>query len=114
MLSTREERFIDVQQEIDTLCQEFGINLELVTYEHDTLAAEELEFARITVPLQGGYAALRRFLEAVEGSEKFLVVERIALGQGKDGGVLLQLNITLTTYFNAPADAMRLDRGRRA
>ena len=54
------------------------------------------------VPLQGGYAALRQFLNAVEESDKFLLVERVVLAQGQDGGVLLQLNITLTTYFDAP------------
>ena len=61
----------------------------------------------ITVPLEGGYSALRRFLQAVEHSSKFLLVERVALGKGKEGGVLLQLNITLATYFNAPEERLR-------
>ena len=55
----------------------------------------------------------------MEHSAKFLLVERVALGKGKDGGVMLQLNITLATYFNAPEDVLRQNqrpqgRGRRA
>ena len=65
----------------------------------------------MNVPLEGGYPALRRFLQAVEQSDKFLIVERVALAKGKEGGVMLQLNITLATYFNAPADV--IERKRR-
>jgi hypothetical protein len=59
----------------------------------------------MVLPLEGGYASLRGLLEAVERSDKFLVVERVTIGQGRDGGVLLQLNVTLATYFDAPETA---------
>ena len=71
----------------------------------------------MTVPLEGGYANLRRFLQAVEVSDKFLVVERVALGEGKRGGAMLQLSITLATYFDAPERYKRgkeRERRRRA
>ncbi len=102
VLSTREKRMIEVQAEIADLCQKFNIDLDLVSYDHGELKAEALDVQRMTVPLQGGYAALRGFLQAVESSDKFLVVEKVVLGQGKDGGVLLELQITLATYFDSP------------
>jgi len=54
------------------------------------------------VPLEGGYHNLRGFIQAVESSSQFLVIERVVLVRSKEGGVLLQLNITLATYFDAP------------
>jgi hypothetical protein len=102
VLSTRSKRMVEVQSEVERLCRDFNIALELVNYDYPDLPAEQLEGVRMIVPLQGGYAALRKFLNAVEESEKFLLVERVVLAHGLDGGVMLQLNITLTTYFDAP------------
>ena len=83
----------------------------MAEYRHD----EKLDRLVITVPLEGGYVSLRNFLRAVEHSSKFLLVERVALGKGKEGGVLLQLNITLATYFNAPEHMLSPEQkpGRR-
>lgn len=112
VLSTREERMVDVQRELQRLCGQFNIDFESVTYDSEALLGQELDKLIMVVPLQGNYANLRRFLQAVEGSEKFLLVERVALAEGKEGGVLLQLNITLTTYFNTPTAEERATRRR--
>jgi Tfp pilus assembly protein PilO len=107
VLATRSERMVEVQKELKELTRQFGIDLLSVNYNNEILYDEKLERFQITVPLEGGYSALRRFLQAVEHSSKFLLVERVALGTGKEGGVILQLNITLATYFNAPEDMLR-------
>lgn len=104
VLSTRAARMVDVQRELERLCSAFRIDLESVAYDNDLLPEEELERFAMEVPLEGGYANLRRFLQAVENSESFLVVERVALGEGKEGGVKLLLNITLAAYFDMPAE----------
>jgi Tfp pilus assembly protein PilO len=106
VLSTRSQRMVAVQSELDDLSKQFGIDLESVSYDNEILVDEKLDRFVTTVPLEGGYSALRRFLQAVEHSSRFLLVERVALGKGKEGGVLLQLNITLATYFNAPEDLL--------
>ena len=62
------------------------------------------------VPLAGGYTNLRKFIQSVESSDNFLVIERVALGTGKTADVV-ELNITLATYFIAPdADLERLGK----
>jgi Tfp pilus assembly protein PilO len=103
VLSTRNKRMVDVQRELERLCGQFNIDFNSVTYDNELLLGQELDKMIMIVPLQGNYASLRRFLQAVEGSDKFLLVERVALAEGKEGGVMLQLSITLATYFNAPA-----------
>ena len=102
VLSTRAARMVEVQREVERLCGQFNIDFNSVTYDHELLPGQELDKMIMLVPLQGNYASLRKFVQAVEGSDKFLLVERVALAEGKEGGVMLQLSITLATYFNAP------------
>lgn len=102
VLSTRRKNMIEVQYELARLARQFSINMERVQYENEVLEDEALERMAMVVPLAGGYANLRKFVQAVEQSKKFLVLERVALETGQDGGVLLQLNITLATYFDSP------------
>lgn len=114
VLSTRELRLVAVQRELARLCDQFNIDLQTVTMDHNDLLDEELDRMVMVVPLQGGYANLRKFLQAVESSEEFLLVEKVGLGKGKEGGVMLQLNITLATYFDLPEDVKRkLEKRRR-
>jgi hypothetical protein len=114
VLSTRPRRMISVQAELEQLTNSFQINLEQVQYENENLPEEGLVRFAMVVPLQGGYQNLRNFLSAVEESDKFLVIERVALGTGPEGGVILQLNITLATYFELPQGQMRASTGGRA
>jgi Tfp pilus assembly protein PilO len=101
ILSTRQRRMIAVQLEIAKLVKEFGIALERVQYENESVDNGALERFAIVVPLAGGYSNLRKFIQAVETSDNFLVIERVALGAGKSSD-LVELNITLATYFIAP------------
>lgn len=110
VLSTRQRRMIDVQLEITNLAKKFGIAAERVQYENSTIENEQLERFGSVIPLAGGYTNLRKFIQAVESSQNFLVIERVDLGSGKTGDSV-DLNITLATYFIAPdAD---LDFGKK-
>ena len=101
VLSTRQRRMIGVQLEVAKLAREFGIALDRVRYETEALDEGALERFAIIVPLTGGYSNLRKFMQSVESSDNFLVVERVALGTGKSQDIV-ELNITLATYFIAP------------
>lgn len=111
VLSTRQRRMIGVQLEIAELLKEFGISFDRVQYENEPLENEALERFGIVVPLEGGYSSLRRFIQAVEKSENFLVIERVQLGTGRVQDVV-ELDITLATYFIAP-DAKLENLGRK-
>lgn len=113
VLSTRNERLVEVQQELAALCDEFGIQLDSVGYDDLMLIDEELDRLGMNVPLEGSYANLRQFLHAVESSNKFLIVERVSLAQGKEGGTSLSLNISLATYFAAPEQVIARSKAQR-
>ncbi len=102
---------IAVQLEVSKLLHEFGIAYNRVQYENEELENGALERFATVVPLAGGYANLRKFLQSVESSDSFLVVERVTLGNGKSGDVV-DLDITLATYFIAP-DAKLDNFGKR-
>jgi Tfp pilus assembly protein PilO len=118
VLSTRQKRMIEVQYELARLARQFNINMERVQYENEVLEDESLERMAMVVPLAGGYSSLRKFVQAIEQSDRFLVLERVALEQGQEGGVMLQRNLTLATYFDSPEmraidDAKRPPKTRR-
>ncbi len=113
VLSTRKARMVEVQAELDALCRAFHIDLDSVNYSHELLLNEGLDRLEMVVPLQGGYSNLRQFLQAVESSDKFLLVERVALARGQQGGRLLDLNIALVTYFTAPQELIDAETGAR-
>jgi hypothetical protein len=113
ILSTRNDRLVDVQAELAYLCERFQIPLESVASDSEMLLDEGLDRFSMNVPLEGNYQNLRKFLQAVEESERFLVVERVSLARGKEGGRGLNLNITLATYFTAPMDLVERQRALR-
>lgn len=110
ILATRNERLVEVQLEVASLCEQFGIAYDSIAMDNELLLDEELDRLSMTVPLEGNYANLRKFLQAVENSDKFLVVERVSLAVGKEGGRSLSLNIALATYFTAPEDLVARKR----
>jgi Tfp pilus assembly protein PilO len=115
ILSTRSRRMIATDLEFTRIARQFKVEFARIQYENEILDDEAIERYAIVVPLAGGYSSLRRFIQAVESSERFLVVERVALAQGEDGGSLLQLNITLATYFDHPPSREKQERvDRRA
>lgn len=103
VLATRETRMIGAQFEVAELCERFGVDWDTVSIDNELLQGEELDRMVMTVPLEGGYANLRRFLQAVETSDQFLVVEQVGLAEAHEGGSMLQLNVAIATYFDAPA-----------
>ncbi len=102
ILSTREEGLVEIQQEMTRLCAQFRIDINTVSSRNEILREEGLDRFAMVVPLEGGYANLRRFLQAVEASEKFLVVESVSLDGAVRGSSSsnLHLNITVASYFS--------------
>ena len=106
VLSTRDLRLVQVHAELESLCNQFKIDLETIDYSNKVLLEEGIDQHGMDVPLTAGYGNLRQFLHAVESSSEFLVVESIKLRQGEVG---LELRINMVTYFEAsPAELQRL------
>lgn len=101
VLSTKQERLISFQREIREIAQKYNVNLEAISYPRETLANKVTKLSA-AMPLAGSYENLRSFLETIERSENFIVIESIQLSNSKEGGVILSLTIVLSTYFVDP------------
>ena len=68
-----------------------------------------------TMPLTGSYESLRQFMDTIERSENFIVIESIQIANSKEGGIILSLLIQLSTYFIDPdlSDQEVTGRGRQ-
>lgn len=101
VLSTKQERLIDFQREIREIAQKFNINMEAISYPREILANKVTKLGA-AMPLTGSYENLRSFLETIERSENFIIIESIQLSSSKEGGVILSLTVSLSTYFVDP------------
>lgn len=101
VLSTKQERLISFQRELREIAQKYNINMEAISYPRETLANKVTKLSA-SMPLAGSYENLRSFLETIERSENFIVIESIQLSNSKEGGVILSLTIVLSTYFVDP------------
>ena len=102
ILGTKQERSIEIQKEIADIATQFKISPESVSYVNGDLVDDGLEKFEIDLPIAGDYNDLRSFIARIENSKDFLIVDRISLSGTKEGGLNLQLNIAVSTYFNAP------------
>jgi len=102
ILGTKDTRMIRIQREVRTIASSLGMDPETIAYQGEILDKVGLARFAINVPLVGDYRNLRQFINKIEKSGNFLIVESVTLGGAKDGGALLDLNIRLSTYFDSP------------
>src|SRR5262245_11135460 len=102
VLSTKQHRLISFQREIRGIADQFKINVETITYPRETYPKDKVTKFSATMPLTGSYENLREFIDTIEHSENFIVIEGIQLANSKEGGVILGLSIQLSTFFVDP------------
>ncbi len=117
VLGTKESRMIQIQREVRSIAGSFGLDPETINYQRELLDKVALVRFQINVPLVGDYRNLRQFINKIENSQNFLMIDGVSLGGAKDGGALLDLNIQLSTYFKsseiAPPPPAKATPGKR-
>ncbi len=99
VLATKEKRLISFQREIRQIAKKYNINLESISYPRESYPKDKVTKLSAVMPLTGSYENLRSFIDTIEKSENFIVIEAIQLTNAREGGVILSLNIMLSTYF---------------
>jgi Tfp pilus assembly protein PilO len=100
-LSSKGERMTAIQREIRKLARDKRLDPERISYTVSAVRDTGLVRFGISFPLEGPYATLQDFIEEVEASENFLIVQDITLDETQQGPNL-KLQIELVTYFQAP------------
>ena len=102
VLSTKSERFISFQREVRDIAGKYNINVDAISYPREAFPKDKVTKLSAVMPLAGSYESLREFIHTIEKSPSFIVIESIQLANSTEGGVILGLNITLSTYFVDP------------
>jgi Tfp pilus assembly protein PilO len=89
--------------DLSALATETGLTYGSSIFEPEEVEDSPLMRYRTDVNLTGEYAGIRRFLYRLDTSEKFYVVERVALGQSgqlQSGGGSLEVVLQVATYYS--------------
>jgi type IV pilus assembly protein PilO len=87
----------DIRLELESLAQSLEIKKENFTYNYEPLPDFNLQQFRLGVPVEGNYRNIRRFINSIERSKHFLILERVDLSEQKSD--ILNLDFQLSTYL---------------
>lgn len=99
-LRRKEEGLVDILGAVEGLAKKFRVKKESIQYHHEIIEEDKVILFEITFPLRGSYANLRRFINQIENSKYFLIIDRVELSNPEEKGYNLKLNIKLSTYFS--------------
>jgi Tfp pilus assembly protein PilO len=55
----------------------------------------------MTLPVEGSYSSIRKFLNLLESRPKFIIVDSMALDSEREGTGLIRMEMRLITLFGA-------------
>src|SRR5262249_36300451 len=90
VLGSTQENLVPVQREVIDIATECRISPGIVSYDNKENDENGIEEFGVSVPVEGDYGDLRRFIAKLESSKSFLIVDGIQLTGTKEGGLTLQ------------------------
>jgi Tfp pilus assembly protein PilO len=91
----------ELLEELDGVCSEAGLLRNRVTYRMDSEQSFGMQRLGITLPIEGTYANIRTFINILENTSKFIIVDSMALVSEREGTGVLRLDVNLSTLFVA-------------
>ncbi|MCP4656263.1 MAG: hypothetical protein GY856_12695 [bacterium] len=102
--STEAERFTRVVQQVKRLAREAGLNPTSFSYPEDEIEEWDLSKREIVFQVQGTYDQLRTFINSLELTDQFLILEKVALNEtgAHKSNPTLGISLTISTVFVTP------------
>ena len=100
ILGTKASRLTAILKERQDIGNQFGVLPTRVRYSSDQVRDLPIEQFRMAFPLAGTYESLRFFIDTVEHSSNFFIIEDIELDSASQQGDELQMRITVSTFFH--------------
>jgi Tfp pilus assembly protein PilO len=88
-------------EELDAISAEAGLLRNRVTYRLDPDLVFGMQRLGITLPIEGTYSNIRSFLNILENTSKFVIVDSMALVSEREGTGVIRLDVSLSTLFLA-------------
>lgn len=86
------------------LARECNLRYERRLLDSERLRDSTLVTLKMTMVLEGGYEDIRRFIYRLETGAPFVVIDNVALGQGREPNGPLALSLELSTFCRATGD----------
>jgi Tfp pilus assembly protein PilN len=88
-----------VYPRLEQMAEKSGLRATNATFEHVKERDHTLQELRIQMTLTGSYRGVREFIQHLQQSREFLVVERVMLKEGDLETAPLSLQLELSTYY---------------
>lgn len=89
----------EIRLELEDLAQKAQIKRGDFTYGYDRLEQYRLQRFNLGVPVEGSYRNIRQFINSIERSKHFLILERVELSAEKQNPNSVNLDFRLSTYL---------------
>ncbi len=102
-LSSENVRLTRILAEVRDLATRSGLEPANVNHGKDEIDGYGLLRRSIDFSVEGSYLEFRRFVNLLELSDSFLVLERVGLRESDESGTNLRINLGVTTLFTSAA-----------
>jgi Tfp pilus assembly protein PilO len=100
-LFSRDRGSSELLRELDELCAQAGLSRNRSSFKHDEEAQFGMRRVSMTLPVEGSYSSIRKFLNLLESRPKFIIVDSMALDSEREGTGLIRMEMRLITLFGA-------------
>ena len=97
VLLPRKGGVMDIRLELESFARELNIDRQSITYHYLDFPQFRLQQFQVAVPVQGTYRNIRLFINKIERSPHFLILDRLDLSSQEQD--ILTLNFQLSTYL---------------
>lgn len=103
-LSSENVRLTRILAEVRALATRSGLEPTSVNYGKEEIDGHGLLRRSIDFSVEGSYLEFRRFVNLLELSDSFLVLERVGLRGSDEGGTDLRITVGVSTLFTSPEE----------
>ena len=95
-----------LQDELDRIATESGVKQLPVSYNYqDIEGSESFKMITVTEGCEGNYASLAKFINLIDKSPRFLIIESLSTSAPQNGGAL-SLQLKIDTFVNSSEGAL--------
>jgi Tfp pilus assembly protein PilO len=97
----RDTGFARILPELETIAQRIGVRKSRVDYTISSESQYGLYSVKIQIPVEGSYSSIVKFIQELESSEIFFIIESISLRAASQTGAgsVVALSMALETFF---------------
>lgn len=103
-----DERFSasTLAEELNRIASEAGVRQLPVTWNYQEIeGSDTFQMVTVTEACEGNYASLAKFINLVDKSPKFLIIESLETSAPQQNGALLNVRLKIDTFLNGPEAA---------